>query len=387
MYDIYSNREKWKIAFLSIAFFIAIISVYVSNHFVNVLSTEEHRKMEIWAEAIRQLAVSSEDADQTLVLSVLQGNKTIPVVVIDEQSNVLWHANIKLPKDGSEDILLEKVERFKQGDHVIAIELANGQFQYLYYDESVILKLLGYYPYALLLVISLFVCLAFTILNTSKRSEQNRVWVGLSKETAHQLGTPISSLMAWVELLKTMDGVDRELLFDMDKDIQRLQLIADRFSKIGSNPSPQPADLNEVLETSLAYMRKRVSGKVQIKEQFIPMKYPVLLCDSLFAWVIENLCKNAIDAMEGQGTIVVSTSQKSEGWVIVDVSDTGKGIPRSKLKTVFRPGYTTKQRGWGLGLALVKRIIVEYHGGKIYVKESNVNTGTVFRIELRTFMS
>lgn len=386
-YDIYDNREKWKVIFVFIAFSIALLSIFISNHFVKLLSKEEYNKMEVWAEATRQLAVASESEDQTLVLSVLQSNKTIPVIVVDDSMTILWHANIKLPGDVSEESLLAKLEDFKRTDNLITIDLGDGQHQYLYYDESVILKLLGFYPYILLLIISLFAILVYFVLNTTKKSEQNRVWVGLSKETAHQLGTPISSLMAWIELLKSMDNIDQTLIQDMDKDVVRLQTIAERFSKIGSRPKPEPFDLNEELTLALAYMKKRISSKIELKEEFGTLPHLVLLNTSLFAWVVENLCKNAIDAMEGKGTITVRTSMKNENWAIVDITDTGKGILKSKYKTIFRPGYTSKKRGWGLGLTLVKRIVEEYHGGKIYVKESILNVGTTFRIELRAFIA
>lgn len=382
MHNIYDSRGRWKIGFLIIALIIAFSSIVISNRFVSVLAEEERNKMEIWAEATRELSVGLAGEDQTLILSVIQGNKTIPVIVLDDSSKVLWNVNVDLPSKNADDFLIKKAARLKLANKVIDIDLGDGSHQYLYYDDSVILKQLAYYPYILLFIISLFILLAYWVLNSTKRAEQNQVWVGLSKETAHQLGTPISSLMAWIELLRASDGVDPSLLFDMEKDVQRLLTITDRFSKIGSHPKPLPSDLNMEIDQSVAYMRKRISNKVLVTCIYGDIDQPVLLSSSLFAWVIENLIKNAIDAMNGQGRITISTYSVNSG-VAIEIKDTGRGIPRYKYKTIFNPGYTTKKRGWGLGLTLVKRIIEEYHGGKIYVKESSINGGTTFRIELR----
>lgn len=382
MHTIYDSRGRWKIGFLIIALIIAFSSIVISNRFVSVLAEEERNKMEIWAEATRELSVGLAGEDQTLILSVIQGNKTIPVIVLDDSSKVLWNVNVDLPAENQEEFLKMRAAKLKLAEKVIDIDLGDGSHQYLYYDDSVILKQLAYYPYILLFIISLFIILAYWVLNSTKRAEQNQVWVGLSKETAHQLGTPISSLMAWIELLRASDGVDPSLLYDMEKDVQRLLTITDRFSKIGSHPKPLPSDLNMEIDQSVAYMRKRISNKVLLTCNYEEIDQPVLLSSSLFAWVIENLIKNAIDAMGGQGSIIISTHSTHSG-VSVEIKDTGRGIPRYKYKTIFNPGYTTKKRGWGLGLTLVKRIVEEYHGGKIYVKESGLNTGTTFRIELR----
>ena len=258
--------------------------------------------------------------------------------------------------------------------------MEDGSFQYLYYDDSTILKRLLLYPYVQLSVVFVFILLAFLALASTKRAEQNKVWVGLSKETAHQLGTPISSLIAWVEYLRTKE-IDAFLLNEMDKDVKRLQTIAERFSKIGSDPDPVPTDLVESIQTALGYMSTRISSKVAIHADLPSHPIWVSMNDSLFAWVIENLTKNAVDAMEGHGDIYLRIEERDR-LVRIDLSDTGKGIPKSKFKTVFNPGYTTKQRGWGLGLSLVKRIIESLQGGKIYVKSSELGKGTTFRIEL-----
>ena len=272
------------------------------------------------------------------------------------------------------------MQDFKKGSNIIEIYLDKNTKQYLYYDDSILLKRLSYYPHVQLGVMILFVLIAYLALMSSKKAEQNKVWVGLSKETAHQLGTPISSLMAWMDLLE-LNGVDKGLLADMGKDIKRLSIIAERFSKIGSKPEMDFVYVNEVLTNATEYMRRRVSNKVKITTH-VPEEAVGAMCLPLVEWVIENLCKNAIDAMDGQGSIDIYLKIDAQKCYI-DVKDTGKGISRKHFKTVFNPGYTTKKRGWGLGLTLVKRIVEEYHDGKIYVKESEINKGTTFRIELK----
>ena len=275
----------------------------------------------------------------------------------------------------------KKLQDFKKGSNIIEIYLDKNTKQYLYYDDSILLKRLSYYPHVQLGVMILFILIAYLALMSSKKAEQNKVWVGLSKETAHQLGTPISSLMAWMDLLE-LNGVDKGLLADMGKDIKRLSIIAERFSKIGSKPEMDFVYVNEVLTNATEYMRRRVSNKVKITTHVPEEAVGAMMCLPLVEWVIENLCKNAIDAMDGQGSIDIYLKIDAQKCYI-DVKDTGKGISRKHFKTVFNPGYTTKKRGWGLGLTLVKRIIEEYHDGKIYVKESEVNKGTTFRIELK----
>ena len=273
------------------------------------------------------------------------------------------------------------MQDFKKGSNIIEIYLDKNTKQYLYYDDSILLKRLSYYPHVQLGVMILFVLIAYLALMSSKKAEQNKVWVGLSKETAHQLGTPISSLMAWMDLLE-LNGVDKGLLADMGKDIKRLSIIAERFSKIGSKPEMDFVYVNEVLTNATEYMRRRVSNKVKITTHVPEEAVGAMMCLPLVEWVIENLCKNAIDAMDGQGSIDIYLKIDAQKCYI-DVKDTGKGISRKHFKTVFNPGYTTKKRGWGLGLTLVKRIVEEYHDGKIYVKESEINKGTTFRIELK----
>jgi len=348
------------------------------------LAQEERHKMEVWAEATRITASKDAAVDMSLVLKILQGNTTIPVVLCNDKDSILFVKNIDLPEDNIDEFKRSKVKELK-GKNSITIDMEDGTFQYVYYDDSIILKRLLIYPYAQLAVVFVFIVIAFLALASTKKAEQNKVWVGLSKETAHQLGTPISSLIAWLEYLKAKE-IDNSLLSEMEKDIKRLETIAERFSKIGSNPNPLPVDINQSIGMALSYMNTRISSKVKVYTHLTDNPVLVLMNDALFAWVIENLVKNAVDAMEGQGEIALKVEERGHK-VCIDVTDTGKGIPKSKYKTVFNPGYTTKNRGWGLGLSLVKRIIESYHGGKIFVKNSELGKGTTFRIELKKYIA
>lgn len=383
MSSIYDSRQRWKLGFIFAAVVIAIFSVVVSDLLIKDLAREERQKMEVWSEATRVMTSENPSLNMKLILKIIQGNTSIPVILCTDHDEVVSYNNIEIPEKDSELFLRKKVKDLKAKNPPIAIDMEDGSFQYLYYDDSIILKRLLIYPYAQLSVVFVFILLAFLALASTKRAEQNKVWVGLSKETAHQLGTPISSLIAWVEYLRTKD-IDASLLNEMDKDVKRLQTIAERFSKIGSDPDPLPTDLVESIRTVLGYMSTRISSKVTIHADLPSSPIWVLMNDSLFAWVIENLTKNAVDAMEGHGDIYLRIEER-DTLVRIDISDTGKGIPKSKFKTVFNPGYTTKQRGWGLGLSLVKRIIESLQGGKIYVKSSELGKGTTFRIELRTY--
>ena len=373
-----------KILLVVFAIVIAVASLVVSHYLVKDLAMEERAKMGVWAEAMRSLNLADENTDLNLVLKVIDENHTIPVVVTDNQGNVQTFRNIKLEGKTYEDSLKMATARAKE-------MLASGRYIRIFledkkdyidvcYDESVMIKRLNVYPIVQLGVVMIFVVLAIFALLTSKRAEQNKVWVGLSKETAHQLGTPISSLMAWTEILKETYP-DDELIPEMDKDVKRLQLIADRFSKIGSLPQPVPSSLTEVMNHVIDYMDHRTSQNVKMEKVFPPQDIIVKINASLFEWVIENLCKNAVDAMEGSGRITLFMQDEGDK-VAIEVSDTGKGIRKKDVGNVFKPGFTTKKRGWGLGLSLAKRIVEEYHKGHIYVKSSEVGKGTTFRIEL-----
>lgn len=375
-----------KILLVVMAVVIAVASLVASHFLTSDLYDEEHKKMEIWAEAMRALNDDNEDGGMNLVLKVIEDNTTIPIVVFDSKGNVQVYRNIRLTSHTTADSLQELTslgKRMRQDGRVIRIrfdETTRNDFIDVCYDDSLMLKRLAVYPYIQLGVVLLFVVIAIFALLTSKKAEQNKVWVGLSKETAHQLGTPISSLMAWTEILKENYPQD-ELIPEMDKDVKRLQLIADRFSKIGSLPEPVPSSLNEVMDHVIDYMDRRTSSKVLMVKEFPAEDVVVPINASLFEWVIENLSKNAVDAMEGEGTITLHV-EKTGQRAIIEVSDTGKGIKKKDLNSVFTPGFTTKQRGWGLGLSLAKRIVEEYHHGRIWVKSSEVGHGTTFRIEL-----
>lgn len=376
-----------KIILVVAAVIIAVVSLVVSNSLVKELADEERNKMEIWAEAMRSLNKADENTDLNLVLKVIDENHTIPVIVTDPQGSVQTYRNIRLKGENFKDSMRNaetiSARLLEQGKY-IKINLddsTDSDYINVCYDDSVMIKRLSSYPYIQLGVVMIFVVIAIFALLTSKRAEQNKVWVGLSKETAHQLGTPISSLMAWTEILKE-NYPDDELIPEMDKDVKRLELIADRFSKIGSLPEPVPTDIKEVMTHVIEYMDRRTSSKVRLIKDFPENDITVRINKSLFEWVIENLCKNAVDAMEGSGSITLHIEETTER-VIIEVSDTGKGIKKKDIRNVFKPGFTTKKRGWGLGLSLAKRIVEEYHNGRIFVKSSEVGKGTTFRIELK----
>ncbi len=375
-----------KILLVLMAIVIAIASLVASHLLTKDLYEEEHKKVEIWAEAMRTLNMDDENSGMNLVLKVIEDNTMIPVIVLDAHGGVQIFRNIEVKANNYNDSI-QKIavmgNSMKNAGRSIRISIGDASkndFIDVCYDDSVMLKRLATYPYVQLGVVLIFVIIAIFALLTSKRAEQNKVWVGLSKETAHQLGTPISSLMAWTEVLKE-SYPDDDLIPEMDKDVKRLQLIADRFSKIGSLPEPVPSSLNEVMDHVIDYMDRRTSNKVKMVKVFPPEDIIVKINASLFEWVIENLCKNAVDAMEGSGKITLFMNDEGER-IAIEVSDTGKGIRKKDIANVFRPGFTTKKRGWGLGLSLAKRIVEEYHHGKIWVKSSEVGKGTTFRIEL-----
>jgi hypothetical protein len=372
-----------KIALVATAVIIAAASLVSSHFLVKDLAQEERNRMEIWAEAMHSLNTATEDTDLNLVLKVLEQNNTIPVIVTDAYGNAQIYRNVKIESPDSLKIAAEMAKSMARKHTPIKIQIGMKSTDILQvcYDDSLLLTRLAYYPYVQLGIVLIFVVIAIFALLTSKKAEQNKVWVGLSKETAHQLGTPISSLMAWTEILREQYPND-ELIPEMDKDVKRLQIIADRFSKIGSAPERKDTNLMELLEHVVEYMGRRTSNKVQITTDLGSEGAMVYANPQLLEWVFENLCKNAVDAMGGVGSIHIST-QTLVNKVLIDVKDTGKGIEHKNINNVFRPGFTTKKRGWGLGLSLAKRIIEEYHNGKIFVLNSELGKGTTFRIELR----
>ncbi len=377
-----------------IAIIIAVVSLLASHFLVMDLQREERNKMETWAMALRALSNADTNTDLSLVLNVIQGNNTIPVIVMDADGHVTDYRNIQMDTETADDSV-EYVARYAQSmiKHGNCIKIflndvrndtlhhgTEVDYQLVCYDESIMLKRLSQYPYWQLGIVLIFVVVAIFALLASKRAEQNKVWVGLSKETAHQLGTPISSLMAWVEILKE-NYPDDDLIPEMNKDVKRLELIADRFSKIGSLPEPVDASMNEVLQHVVEYMNRRTSKNVDIVQHLPDHEVIVKMNASLFEWVIENLCKNAVDAMGGKGRIELVLFEEGK-YVVIEVTDNGKGIPKKDIKNVFMPGFTTKKRGWGLGLSLARRVVEAYHQGRIFVKSSELGVGTTFRIEI-----
>lgn len=372
------SKQSLTYLFIVIAVIIVAISLISSNRWVKELAREERIKLEIWSLATEQMAVGEGGSDMSLILKVLQSNNSIPIILYDEVSQAKISHNIRLPLENEEEFLQKKMEEFGKRNPPILLSEVN---QWVYYDDSHTLKKLQLYPYVQFGIIAVFIALVFISLLNSQKAEQNKILVGLAKETAHQLGTPISSLVAWTEYLR-LKALDESLLSEIDKDVNRLQTIALRFSKIGSVSDKKEVHLQQVIRTAVEYLEKRISNRVQIRYFFPENPILVSLNEPLIHWVIENLTKNAVDAMDGQGSVVFRITEQKNN-VILDIIDTGKGIPKSKFKSVFQAGYTTKERGWGLGLSLVKRIVEEYHGGKIFVKQSEPGKGTTFRILLK----
>lgn len=370
-------NAKIKYLFVIFAVVLMIVTIFITDLFVKEFSREERRKMEIWAEATERM-LSEEYND--FIFKIIADNENIPVIIVDENDKYVSSRNFNEPAQNKEAFYEKQIARLKGKNPPIEIILDENSRQYIYYDDSVMLKRLSYFPYVQFSVVALFLVALIWAINISRVSEQNKLWVGLSKETAHQLGTPITSLFAWIEILK-MRYPEERLIPDISKDIERLRMIADRFSKIGSKPELQAVNVVACVRNTIQYMERRTSKNIIYTVICNENEVYCNICAPLFEWVIENLCKNALDAMDGQGSINVDI-QSGDSRVFIDFKDTGKGIERKKYKTIFKPGYTTKKRGWGLGLALTKRIVEEYHDGKIFVKNSQIGVGTTFRIVL-----
>lgn len=394
--NIYDVRRYGKLIFLIATIFVVALFLHISSELVSDLSEQERERMEIWADATKEIATLSEqdptgEANIEFLLTIIRRNKTIPVMLTDADGTILDHRNFDLPEplDPDNPYLLSEAnarylhERYlslRNSSNVITITIAGDDLQYLYYEDSMLLKRLSLFPYLQLVVMLIFITVVYFAVLSTKKAEQNKVWVGLSKETAHQLGTPISSLMAWMQILESSD-VSPEMVAEMNKDVNRLSTIASRFSKVGSAPTLEPSSLNVTVGHAASYMATRISSRISLTVSLAPDDPCVALSTPLFEWVMENIIKNAVDAMEGSGDITITTSTEGNNAVI-DIADTGKGIPRNRQKTVFNPGYTTKKRGWGLGLTLAKRIIEQYHRGSISVLRSEPGVGTTIRITL-----
>ncbi|MDE6346941.1 MAG: HAMP domain-containing histidine kinase [Muribaculaceae bacterium] len=408
--NIYDIRRYSKLIFLIITAIVVIIFLRVSSGIVDGLATQERERMQIWADATQRIATIAFESFDTMsddggaassgsemqssddiefLLSIIRRNHTIPVLLADAEGNILDHRNFDLPDpvdsinpivttDANRVYLNDKYNALRNSANVIPIDIGGDIVQYLYYEDSRMLKRLSLFPYLQLVVMLAFIVVVYFAVSSTKKAEQNKVWVGLSKETAHQLGTPISSLMAWMELLRA-EGIDPEIVGEMDKDVVRLETIASRFSKIGSRPTLEPVDLRDVVASAASYMSTRISSRITLTNLPDAHPLPVRISRPLIEWVLENLIKNAVDAMEGAGSITITSSTEAR-FACIDVADTGKGIPRKRQKTIFNPGYTTKKRGWGLGLTLAKRIIEQYHDGRIFVLNSEPGAGTTFRI-------
>lgn len=390
--DIYLKRRRGKILLLIAAIFIGVASLLYTHWLTDKMAREERKKVVLWAEATKELIdagieITSPEMEKlntsylNFLSMVATQNTTIPIIIVDNDNLFSIDANIKYNEARKNEVLAKELEKMKDYAEPIPIELSEDNVQLLYYRESNLLRNLRYYPFVQLVVIVIFILVAYFAFNATQRAEQNQVWVGMSKETAHQLGTPISSLMAWIEILK-LKGVDEELIGEIEKDTQRLEKITERFSKIGSKPELLQQNVTEVLVSTVNYLKTRSSSKIKFETSFDGQKDIVVpLNAALFSWVIENICKNAIDAVDNHGTITLNLKEK-ENLVIIDITDTGKGVHKSQYKTIFQPGFSTKKRGWGLGLSLAKRIIENYHSGKIFIKWSELGKGTTFRIIL-----
>jgi two-component sensor histidine kinase len=381
--NIYRHKTLWKLALLLFAVIIGLLSLLYTQSLVKKLKEEERKKVELWAEATRQF-INSPDSTQNLVFlaKIIEENNTVPVIWTDAADKIISVKNFDPVKVRDPEYLLARLERMKEKTEPIIIDLGSGDIQKIYYRDSIILTRLTWYPYVQLSVIVLFILVSYLAFSSSRKAEQNQVWVGMSKETAHQLGTPTSSLAGWVEILQ-MKHPEVTITEEMARDVSRLEKVTERFSKIGSRPDLTAENITAVVHQAVEYLKSRSSSKVAFTVNPPPETGIFIAVNvALFSWVIENVCKNAIDATEGDGKIDIQVSDTEE-TVIVDITDNGKGIPKSAHKKIFRPGYTTKKMGWGLGLSLSKRIIEEYHNGKIFVKQSEPYKGTCIRIVIK----
>mgnify|MGYP003950501771 FL=1 len=379
--DIYTRKKTWKFWLLIFAIIIGISSLFVTNSLVKSLAYEEKKKIEIWAYATSQMVNISDDGNFSLAIKVMESNENIPIILVDENDSILNYRNLNPIKEITDEYLQKQLAIMKEQNEPIEVQVFKDYKQLLYYKDSILLTRLKYYPMFQLGLITLFMFIAYLAFSSARKAEQNQVWAGMAKETAHQLGTPLSSLMAWVELLKSKEET-KDMILEMEKDVARLETITNRFSKIGSKPTLEDENIVQVVLDATNYLRSRLPEKVSIelnsKESSIIVPVSVVLLN----WVIENICKNAVDAMKGEGLIKIEM-EEDESHVRIQINDTGKGIEPELISSIFKPGVTSKKRGWGLGLSLSKRIIEEYHKGKIFVKSSVEGEGTTFSVLLQ----
>jgi len=382
--SIYESNERWKIGLILVLVLIVSVSLYYTNYIASRLAEEEQKKVELLATVYQKLSSGAENVDLGFMFEIIQSNETVPLILTDREGHVMAFRNIDSVRATQDTAYVHAMlTEMREAKTPIKIDLGNNTYNLIYYRDSYLLTQLIYFPYIQFFIIGLFIMVGYFAFSSSRRAEQNRVWVGMAKETAHQLGTPLNSLTGWIEYLRDYlePAVADRVLPEMDKDVERLVTVTDRFSKIGSTPSLSKNNLLDTVNKSVDYFKVRASQKVKWKVVHKSDDYfPAMVNPSLFEWVLENLLKNALDAMEGAGSITVTMNTEPEGGVVIDVKDTGKGMPQNRFAKVFKPGFSTKQRGWGLGLSLSKRIVEEYHGGKIFVKESQPNKGTTFRI-------
>jgi K+-sensing histidine kinase KdpD len=411
--NIYSNKQRWKLVLSLLAIIISVASLFITSRLVKELKNEERKKIETWAQATKQLVSASSQGDFSLAIKVISENTNIPVILVDECDSILETRNIKFftkndslilndykkikyvaIKNSNDSLIVTKAKKLQNkyrsflisslkdmrdgDDKPIEINFI-GDKQWIYYSDSELLNNLRYYPIYQLFFITIFILIGYMVFSSARKSEQNQVWAGMAKETAHQIATPLSSLMAWIELIKSQDNND--MVFEMKKDLNRLETIADRFSKIGSKPKLERYDIVEIIDKSVKYLKSRLSENTEFLVQNIETPLFAKVNKTLLEWVIENICKNAVDAMQGKGKINISFIERKNEVEII-IKDTGKGIDRMMFNDVFKPGVTTKTRGWGLGLSLSKRIIKDYHKGKLYIVESTIKEGTSFAISL-----
>lgn len=391
--DFYQDNANLKWIILAVSTVISIGSIYYTNILVEQLKEREINQVKLYARALEYTINESDDNILFISEEILNKNTSIPTILINEKDEFIFYNNINISPTWSEqrkkEMLAREVKEMKKIFPPIEIILKDAGVvfgkQYVCYKNSGLLSQLIAYPYIQLSVIAIFGFISYLAFNYSKIAEQNRVWVGLAKETAHQLGTPLSSLMAWVEVLRDDPEIrNKGIVEELDKDIQKLRMVTERFSSIGSTPTLKEENVYQLINNVVEYLKPRVSSKINFEVYTLSETIKARVHAPLFEWVIENLCKNAVDAMGSNGTIAIKILRGSEGKVLIDLSDTGKGIPKGIISNVFKPGFTTKKRGWGLGLTLAKRIIELYHEGSIFVKSSDENLGTTFRIELKS---